>query len=111
MRRFWSTRRARRAHRFPAVSPASAASGRLCSSAAERGRDLPHETVVCILTGHQLKDPATVHYHMEPDKQKGDSRPEGRYANRPIRVADDLGLILEAMGIPPPDAPFPFAAL
>lgn len=80
--------------------PASAASVAGARLLLKEGVIKPHETVVCILTGHQLKDPdATVHYHMEPEKQKGDSKPDGKYANRPIRVADDLDAILKAMGI------------
>ncbi|MGA2231206.1 MAG: threonine synthase, partial [Tepidisphaeraceae bacterium] len=52
----------------------------------------PDETVVCILTGHELKDPnATVQYHI------GDG-PKGRLSNRPVQVEDDLGAILRAMG-------------
>jgi threonine synthase len=52
----------------------------------------PNETVVCILTGHELKDPeATVKYHMS----KG---PRGALANRPVQVADDLDAIIRAMG-------------
>jgi threonine synthase len=52
----------------------------------------PDETVVCILTGHELKDPAaTVQYHM------GDG-PRGALANRPVPVEDDLDAIIRAMG-------------
>jgi len=47
------------------------------------------ERVVCILTGHQLKDPnVTVDYHMEN---------QGAFSNRPIEVKDDLAQIIEAM--------------
>lgn len=53
--------------------------------------------VVCILTGHQLKDPdATVRYHMgaEPGAPGEMSRERaGRLGNQPIRVADDLDAI------------------
>jgi threonine synthase len=50
------------------------------------------ETVVCILTGHELKDPnATVQYHI------GDG-PRGRLSNRPVPVEDDLDAIIRAMG-------------
>ena len=49
------------------------------------------ETVVCILTGHQLKDPVvTVNYH---------SKGEGKWANRPVKVKDDMEEIVEAMRI------------
>jgi threonine synthase len=51
----------------------------------------PDETVVCILTGHELKDPnATVQYHI------GDG-PKGKLSNRPVQVEDDLNAILRAM--------------
>jgi threonine synthase len=52
----------------------------------------PDETVVCILTGHELKDPnATVQYHI------GDG-PRGALSNRPVPVEDDLNAIIKAMG-------------
>ena len=66
------------------------------------------ETVVCILTGHQLKDPdATVTYHTGIDTKaaqadidaKHKREPTGRWSNRPIRVADDVASILRAMGL------------
>ena len=50
------------------------------------------EIVVCILTGHELKDPqATVNYHI------GDG-PKGKLSNRPVPVEDDLNAIIRAMG-------------
>jgi len=61
------------------------------------------ESVVCILTGHELKDPnATVKYHTGIDlKAAQDSapraQPHGRLANRPVPVEDDLDSILRAM--------------
>ena len=49
----------------------------------------PGETVVCILTGHQLKDPnATVNYHM------GD---QGEFSNRPIEVENEIGAVIDAL--------------
>ncbi|MFQ5428914.1 MAG: threonine synthase [Phycisphaerae bacterium] len=52
--------------------------------------------VVCILTGHALKDPdATVRYH-----SAGETEPRAaprRFANRPILVKDDLDEICEAI--------------
>src|SRR5688572_9412892 len=56
----------------------------------------PDETVVCILTGHELKDPnATVKYHTGIDMKsvqdiapKG--QPHGKLANLPVPVEDDL---------------------
>jgi len=61
------------------------------------------ESVVCILTGHELKDPdATVRYHTGIDMKSVTPPPPkpttGRYANRPIQVADDLAAIIEALG-------------
>ncbi len=62
----------------------------------------PDEEVVCILTGHELKDPdATVRYHTGID-MKSVTPPEplpvtGKYANRPIKVADDLDAICRVL--------------
>jgi threonine synthase len=51
----------------------------------------PDETVVCILTGHQLKDPnLTVNYHIEK---------QGEFSNRPVEVENDLERIIEAMNL------------
>ncbi|MBN2211312.1 MAG: threonine synthase [Sedimentisphaerales bacterium] len=51
----------------------------------------PDETVACILTGHQLKDPAvTVKYHTQD---------EGAFSNQPIEVADDLDAVIAALGL------------
>ena len=72
----------------------------------EEGIIKPTETVVCILTGHQLKDPdVTVRYHTGLPTKKAqawlsEQPPEpttGSVANRPIRVPDDLEAILAAM--------------
>ena len=64
----------------------------------------PDESVVCILTGHELKDPnATVQYHTGLDMKSVQdmapkSEPKGKLANRPIPVPDDLEAIVRAMG-------------
>ncbi len=63
----------------------------------------PDETVVCILTGHELKDPdATVKYHtgidMKAAKVPAAGPVQGKYANRPIRVPDDVAAIVKALG-------------
>lgn len=89
--------------------PASAASVAGAHMLLREGIIKPDERVVCILTGHQLKDPdVTVGYHtgkkMKSDGgEKGThadvSIPLGRLANRPIRVKDDLAAILRAMGV------------
>lgn len=51
------------------------------------------EKVVCILTGHQLKDPnITVNYHIEN---------QGQYSNRPIEVENDINKVIEALQTAP----------
>lgn len=82
--------------------PASAASVAGVRRLIETGVISPDETVVCVLTGHQLKDPdATVGYHsMVRGKSAGDlAIPTGSFANRPLRVSEDLGDIKRAMGL------------
>ena len=50
------------------------------------GRD---DTVVCILTGHQLKDPnVTVNYHMEQNRE---------FSNRPVEVENDIDAVIKAL--------------
>jgi threonine synthase len=58
---------------------------------------------VCVLTGHQLKDPdATVAYHT-PDQEKFNSVLGSRgvrrpaFANRAVAVPNDLGEIIRAI--------------
>lgn len=64
----------------------------------------PSESVVCILTGHELKDPnATVMYHTGVDMKAVQetaprSKPHGRLSNQPVQVEDDLDSIIAAMG-------------
>jgi threonine synthase len=63
----------------------------------------PSERVVCILTGHLLKDPdATVSYHTGiPMKKAVPPSAEpiwGTLANKPIPVADDLDAICKVLG-------------
>jgi threonine synthase len=64
------------------------------------GRD---ERVVCVLTGHTLKDPhATVAYHTsDEEKLRADYGACGvtgaSYANRPVVVEDDLEKIIAAI--------------
>lgn len=86
-------------HGFGA-EPASAASVAGARQLLREGVIRPTDRVVCILTGHQLKDPdATVGYHMatgEAGKLVGSSAPA---ANRPRKVADDLPAIAAALGI------------
>jgi threonine synthase len=69
------------------------------------------EQVVCILTGHELKDAnATVKYHTGIDmKAAQDNAPRGpvtgRLANAPVKVDDDLAAIIKAMGGDPSALP------
>lgn len=59
------------------------------------------DRVVCVLTGHQLKDAdVTVGYHTnmtsgEPEERSG--APRRAWANRPVRVADDIEAICAAI--------------
>ncbi len=84
--------------------PASAASVAGAHLLVEEGVIGKDESVVCILTGHELKDPdATVMYHTGIDMrsvqdQAPRAAPKGRLANRPIPVPDDLEAIIEAIG-------------
>jgi threonine synthase len=67
----------------------------------------PSDSVVCILTGHELKDPnATVKYHTGIDmKSVQDLAPHtqvhGRLSNQPVVVADNLEAIVKVLGIDP----------
>ena len=64
----------------------------------------PSDSVVCILTGHELKDPnVTVQYHTGIDMKSVQDiaprkEPHGKLSNRPIPVADNLEAIVKAMG-------------
>ena len=66
--------------------------------------DASSDTVVCILTGHELKDPnATVQYHTGIDMKAAQdyapkTEPTGRLVNRPVPVEDSLEAIVRAMG-------------
>ena len=83
--------------------PASAASVAGAKALREEGIIAPSDRVVCILTGHQLKDPtATVAYHTSDQKQfeqvlgsRGVSRAE--FANRAVQVDNDLDAIVRAI--------------
>lgn len=83
--------------------PASAASVAGVKKLVAEGVIGPNERVVCILTGHQLKDPtATVAYHGS-DKQKFDEVLGSRgvrtaeFANRAVAVPNDLDAIVDAI--------------
>ncbi len=84
--------------------PASAASVAGARMLVEEGIIGKDEHVVCILTGHQLKDPdATVKYHTGIDvksiqDQAPRSPPHGKLSNAPVPVADNLEAIVKALG-------------
>ena len=83
--------------------PASAASVAGARLLRQEGIIAPSDRVVCILTGHQLKDPtATVAYHTtDQDKfnevlgSRGVKR--ATYANRAVAVSNDLDEIIKAL--------------
>jgi threonine synthase len=83
--------------------PASAASVAGARRLVSEGVIAPDDRVVCILTGHQLKDPgATVGYHMYTGEEFAEtfgSRgvTKASHANRPIEVANDAEAICTAI--------------
>ncbi len=85
--------------------PASAASVAGARKLRQEGIIDPGERVVCILTGHQLKDPtATVAYHTTDPKmfeevlgKRGVRR--ANFANRAVQVANDLDEIIKAIEV------------
>jgi threonine synthase len=85
--------------------PASAASVAGAKRLREAGVIAPSERVVCVLTGHQLKDPtATVAYHSTDQdhfEQVLGSRGVRRagFANRPVVVANDLDDIIRTIAL------------
>jgi threonine synthase len=85
--------------------PASAASVAGAKKLRQEGIIGADESVVCILTGHQLKDPtATVAYHSGDQKSFDEvlaSRGVRRasFANRPIQVSNDLDQIIKAIEV------------
>lgn len=84
--------------------PASAASVAGVKQLVAEGVIRTNERVVCILTGHQLKDPnATVDYHMLKKARYLKSyaeygvKAEQLQPNRPVPVANDLAAIIQAI--------------
>ncbi|MFP6601604.1 MAG: threonine synthase [Pirellulaceae bacterium] len=83
--------------------PASAASVAGARLLRQQGIIAPSDRVVCILTGHQLKDPtATVAYHTTDQEQfhqilgqRGVKR--ASHANRAVAVPNDLAEIIKAI--------------
>jgi threonine synthase len=93
--------------------PASAASVAGARKLREEGVIAPSDRVVCVLTGHQLKDPtATVAYHSADQEQfekvlgsRGVRR--AGFANRPVVVANDLDDIVRAIALYSESDPVP----
>jgi threonine synthase len=85
--------------------PASAASVAGAKRLLEEGIIEPSDRVVCVLTGHQLKDPTdTVAYHSAHQEQFDNvlgSRGVRRagFANRPVVVANDLDDIIRTIAL------------
>jgi threonine synthase len=85
--------------------PASAASVAGAKKLRDEGIIAPSDRVVCILTGHQLKDPtATVAYHgtdQENFEKVLGSRGVRRagFANRPVIVPNDLDDIIRTIAL------------
>ena len=85
--------------------PASAASVAGAKRLRQEGIIGADERTVCILTGHQLKDPsATVAYHSTDQKtfeevlgKRGVRR--ATYANRAVQVPNDLDEIIKAIEV------------
>jgi threonine synthase len=79
--------------------PASGASIAGAKLLREQGVIAPSDRVVCILTGHQLKDSAvTVGYHAGASASGDGSKLQaGRFANQPVAVANDLEAIMHAL--------------
>jgi threonine synthase len=85
--------------------PASAASVAGARKLRREGIIAPGDRVVCILTGHQLKDPtATVAYHSADQKTFDDvlghrGVRRATYANRAVQVPNDLDEIIKALEV------------
>jgi threonine synthase len=85
--------------------PASAASVAGARKLAHEGVIAAGERVVCILTGHQLKDPtATVAYHSTDQKTFDDvlgcrGVRRATFANRAVQVPNDLDEIIKAIEV------------
>ena len=91
--------------------PASAASVAGLRKLMDEGVISKDEQVVCILTGHELKDAnATVKYHTGIDMKTAQDLAKrepttGKYVNQPVPVADDLAAIIKAIGADPSTLP------
>jgi threonine synthase len=85
--------------------PASGASVAGAKKLRREGIIAPSDRVVCILTGHQLKDPtATVAYHSSDQKTFDDvlghrGVRRATFANRAVQVPNDLDEIIKAIEV------------
>ncbi len=83
--------------------PASAASVAGVKLLRAQGIIAPSDRVVCILTGHELKDPnATVAYHSAKDGRLDESLTShgvktAPFANHPVAVANELDAIISVL--------------
>jgi threonine synthase len=79
--------------------PASAASVAGAKLLVEEGLIDRDALVACVLTGHLLKAPeATIGYHSGGAELESFGVGAARFANRPVRVPNDIERILEAIG-------------
>ena len=78
--------------------PASGASVAGVQQLMQEGLITPDQRVVCILTGHILKDPtATVGYHTDAEWRAKKSIGAPRFANQPVAVKNELPAIIAAI--------------
>jgi threonine synthase len=79
--------------------PASGASVAGVKLLREEGVIAPSDRVVCILTGHQLKDPeVTVAYHAQHHEKLNKAGPlEPHFGNAPIAVSNDFEEIMKVI--------------
>jgi len=91
--------------------PASAASVAGAKLLRKEGVIAPSDRVVCILTGHLLKDPTVPAAYHGTDRELFDKELGRRgvrrasFANRPVKVANDLADILSAIELYTRDEP------
>jgi len=78
--------------------PASAATVAGVRSMIAEGIINPDDRVVCVLTGHALKDPnVTVDYHTDPLGPESGKADRVSFANSPVVVANDIDAIIAAI--------------
>ena len=78
--------------------PASAASVAGLQKLMANGTIHPDQRIVCVLTGHQLKDPnATVGYHIDSEWKTSHQLGEAVFANTPVSVPNDVDEIIKVI--------------